>query len=106
MTEEQALETAPIEKSTKPAKPAVKKHKITLQESDEGPLSNLLSSLKERGVRNPDLSQVVNAAFDKMDETFWEEQLEELTPLEVRVQEAMEDPEMRQKLMDLLNKPV
>ena len=83
---------------------AAKKIKVTLQEDTDGPLALLVNSLKERGVRNPDLGQVIQSALNSMADEFWQEQLEALTPLEVRVQEAMEDPQMRAKLVELLNK--
>ncbi len=83
-------------------KSELKKVRLTLEEPDDGPLSTLTNQLKDRGIKAPDLAPVVQEALAQMSEKWWAEKLDDLTPLEWKVQAALENPEMREKLMSLL----
>lgn len=80
----------------------LKKIRLTLEEEESGPLHTYMNKLKERGVKNPDVSRLVANAFKEQPESWWDAQLEEETPLEWRVQAALENPELRDKLVSLL----
>lgn len=102
------LETneAPVDDASRKgasSKNAVKKIRLNLQEEENGPLNTLQNSLRDRGLKNYDLSEVVSEALGTIPEEWWKEKLEELTPLEWKVQEALDNPEMREKLMSLLD---
>lgn len=82
--------------------PSTKKIRLIIEEPDNGPLSLLTTQLKERGLKVPDFGIIVQEALGKMDEEWWKQKLEDLTPLEWKVQAALENPDMRDKLMSLL----
>mgnify|MGYP003683321567 CR=1 FL=1 len=84
------------------AKSAMKKIRLNLQEVEDGPLNTMLNSLRDRGLKNYDLSETVSEALATIPEDWWKEKLEDLTPLEWKVQAALENPEMREKLVSLL----
>jgi predicted TIM-barrel fold metal-dependent hydrolase len=79
-----------------------KKVRLTIEETEEGRLTSLMNTLKDRGVKNPDLGHVVAEALATIPEPWWEEKLDELTPLEWKVQAALDNPDMREKLVTLL----
>ncbi|SMF32824.1 hypothetical protein [Pseudobacteriovorax antillogorgiicola] len=83
-------------------KPTMKKIRLNLQEPDDGPLNTLQNKLKDRGLKNYDLSETVSEALATIPKEWWDEKLEELTPLEWKVQAALDNPEMREKLVSLL----
>ena len=83
-------------------KSAMKKIRLNLQEAEDGPLNTLQNSLKDRGLKNFDLSETVSEAIATIPEEFWKEKLEALTPLEWKVQAALDNPEMRERLVSLL----
>lgn len=89
--------------NTKAPEAAAKKIRITLLETEDGPLTRLQNKLKERGLKNIDLGEIVSEALGTVDETFWDEKINALTPLEFRLQAALDNPEMKQKLIDLLD---
>ena len=84
------------------SKPSVKRIRLALNEAETGPLTTLSEALKERGLKNYDLSDTVSEALATIPESFWKEKLEELTPLEWKIQAALDNPEMREKLVSLL----
>lgn len=83
-------------------KAEVKKIRLTLEEAEDGRLTTLTNQLKDRGIKTPDLAPLVSEALEQMSDEWWAEKLEELTPLEWKVQAALENPDMREKLMSLL----
>ena len=85
------------------AKPVARKIRLTVVEDDGGPLSQMLDTLKERGLKNYDLSEVVAEALQTIPESFWKAKLDDLTPLEWKIQAALDNPEMREKLVSLLD---
>ncbi len=84
------------------AKTASKRIRLTIVEEDTGPLTQLSEKLKERGLKNYDLSDTVAEALATIPDTFWMEKLEALTPLEWKIQAALDNPDMREKLVSLL----
>ena len=53
-------------------------------------------------MKNFDVPNFITEALNQINPQFWEEKLEELTPLEYKVSEALSNPEMREKLSSLL----
>lgn len=82
--------------------PSLKKIRLTLEEAEDGPLHQLQAKLKDRGIKNPDLGETVSEALATISEDWWAEKVEELTPLEWKLQAALENPELREKLVSLL----
>ena len=79
------------------------KLKLVLAEPVDSPLNRFQQSLRERGVKNIDLNPIVSEALSQVPESWWDQRLDELTPMEFKLQQAMEDPEMREKIIALLN---
>ena len=95
-----------IEDQKKPETPENKtalKTRAMLTTAEEHPLSNLLIEMKKRGVKNFDASSLVLDAINTLEDGWWEEKLEDLTPLEYKISSALTDPEMREKLTQLLS---
>ena len=84
------------------SKAPTKKVRLVLSVEDESRINILVEGLKQRGLKNYDLSDVVGEALETIEEDWWREKLEELTPLEWKIQAALENPEMREKLVSLL----
>lgn len=93
---------AALRKGGAAAKTASKRIRLTIVEEETGPLTQLSEKLKERGLKNHDLSDIVAEALATIPESFWKDKLEELTPLEWKIQAALDNPEMREKLVSLL----
>ncbi len=77
--------------------------KLLLNMENEHPLSVFQNELKIRGIKNVDLNEFVVLALSQVPAAWWQTRIEELTPLEYRVNNALSDPNLRQKLSDLLN---
>lgn len=84
------------------AEPSLKKIRLTLEEAEDGPLHTIQAKLKERGLKHLDLSDIVSAALATVPEAWWSEKIDELTPFEWKLQAALENPELREKLVSLL----
>lgn len=102
VNEEEAVTEQSSERKGAASKAPMKKIRLNLQEAEDGPLSMLQDSLKNRGLKNYDLSETVAEALATIPKEWWSEKLEELTPLEWKVQAALDNPEMREKLVSLL----
>ncbi len=81
--------------------PAIKS-KLLLTLSPEHPLSQFQNEMKVRGVRDYDINDIVQIALQEVSAEWWKSKIEELTPLEYRVNSALSDPQMREKLSELL----
>lgn len=99
-------------KKTSPEQPAstpspkgeeLKKTRLVLEEAIDSPLNHLQNTLKDRGVKNLDLNGLVCEALAQVPEEWWETKIEELTPLKFKLDAALEDPKMREKLISLLD---
>lgn len=84
------------------AKSNLKKIRLTIEEPEDGRLHTFMNVLKDRGVRNPDLGVIISEALETVSEDWWNNKIEELTPLEWKVQAALENPDLREKLVNLL----
>ena len=81
---------------------STKTTKLLLTSSAEHPFSMFQNELKTRGIRNLDLNEFVVAALAEVPQSWWAERIEELTPLEYRVNSALSNPDLRAKLSELL----
>lgn len=84
------------------AKSQLKKIRLTIEEAEDGRLHTFMNALRDRGVKSPDLGVLVAEALATVDENWWSNKVEELTPLEWKVQAALENPDLREKLVTLL----
>ncbi len=81
---------------------STKTTKLLLTSPAEHPFSVFQNELRIRGVRNFDLNDFVVYALAQLPEEWWSERIEELTPLEFRVNNALSNPDLRAKLSELL----
>lgn len=79
------------------------KVKVMMTVSGDHALSSFLNSLKSRGVKNPNLGELILDALSTLEEDWWKDKLDELTPLEYRVKQALSNPESRERLASFLN---
>lgn len=82
---------------------STKTTKLLLTSSAEHPFSIFQNEIKTRGIRNVDLNEFVVAALNEVPQSWWFDRIEELTPLEYRVNSALSNPDLRAKLSELLN---
>ncbi|MCX6130952.1 MAG: hypothetical protein NTX25_18080 [Proteobacteria bacterium] len=82
---------------------ASKKIRLTLQEDDNVLLSQFQIALKDRGIKGVELSDIIAEALATVPKEWWDAKLEELTPFEYKLHAALENPELRAKLMSLLD---
>lgn len=80
----------------------LKKIRVTIEEDETGPIHTFMNQLKDRGVKNPDIASLLLNALKSQPKEWWDSQLDAETPLEWKVQAALENPEMRDKLVNLL----
>ena len=100
MQQETSKETKTPNKSGNDVKELKTKMLLSLPQSH--PFSHLQLELRRRGLKNLDLNAIMEEIFSQMPSSWWEEKLDTLTPLEYKVSQAMESPEMREKFKDLL----
>lgn len=79
-----------------------KKLRLTILEDEQSNLFAFQTALKDRGLKNFELSDIVAEALATVPKEWWDAKIEELTPLEWKLHAALENPEMRAKLMSLL----
>ena len=89
-------------KKPKVAKSQASKVKINLTSPEEHPLTSFLSETKKRGVKNFDINEFFIEALDQVPSQWWQDKIDSLTPLEYKISAALANPEMREKLTDLL----
>tara|TARA_B100002051_G_C16185714_1_gene369526 strand:- start:159 stop:482 length:324 start_codon:yes stop_codon:yes gene_type:complete len=80
------------------------KTRIMLKVTPTHPFGKFQSSLKERSIKITDMASLLSEALNEVPQTWWENKIEELTPLEFRVSEALSNPLLREKLSKLLEK--
>ena len=78
------------------------KIKLNLNAPDDHPLGDFLAEVKKRGIKNFDLNEFIIEATNKVPSEWWQEKIDSMTPLEFKINEALANPEMREKLTDLL----
>ncbi len=80
-----------------------KKLRLAITEDEQSHLFQFQQTLKERGVKNYELGDIVAEALATVPKEWWDAKIDEVTPLEWKLHAALENPEMREKLMSLLN---
>jgi hypothetical protein len=80
-----------------------KKIRLTLVEDDNAALAQFQTALKDRGVKGIELSDIITEALATIPQEWWDAKIEELTPFEYKLHAALGNPEMRAKLMSLLD---
>ena len=103
MSEEMSEEKKGAEKKRKGAETAGKKIRLALPESEDNPLTMFQREIRNRGIKSFDLSEIVMEALAEVGDEWWKDKLESLTPLEYKLQAALENPDMREKLISILN---
>lgn len=104
MVESSATDVAINSKAGKRAKndDAAGKLKLVLNVGADHWLNRFQDQCKVRGIKNIEISDVLLEALAQVPDHFWENKIEELTPLEYRINAALSDPNMREKLQELL----
>ena len=74
------------------------KLKLQLDIEDTHPLAKTYNQLKDRGVKSPDVTELIISALEQVSDAWWKERVEEMIPLDIKVQEALKNPKMREKL--------
>ena len=92
----------PVKRQSAKKQDELKKLRITLEEPEDGRLHSFMTKLRDRGIKSPDLGALISEALAELSDSWWEAKLEEMTPLEWKVQAALENPELREKLVSLL----
>lgn len=90
-----------IVKETKESKKD-SKLKITLPDAPEHPFYQFVEELKFRRIKNLDLGELILEGLSNVDESWWKKKIDQLTPLEFRVDVALADPSLRDKLTEFL----
>ena len=78
------------------------KTKLNLTMPEDHPFSHLQTELKRRGLKHLDLNEFLGEVFEQIPAKWWEDKLDEMTPLEYKVSQALADPQMRKKFNELL----
>jgi phosphoribosyl-ATP pyrophosphohydrolase len=79
-----------------------RKLRLSLVEDESSALFHFQNALKDRGIKNLELSDIIVEALATVPQEWWDAKLEELTPLEWKLHAALGNPEMRAKLLSLL----
>ncbi len=102
MTLDQNVETSDTMLKNEPTKKTSQKIKALFEVEIEHPINRFQEKCRQRGIKITDLSEILLEAINQTDESWWDDKLESLTPLEYRVSAALADPSMREKLQELL----
>tara|TARA_Y100000996_G_scaffold358389_1_gene300008 strand:+ start:86 stop:484 length:399 start_codon:yes stop_codon:yes gene_type:complete len=78
------------------------KTKLVLSTLPDHPLSLFQAEVKKRNIKEVNLNDIILEAINQLPSTWWEGKIDNLTPLEYKVQEALKSPDMREKLESLL----
>jgi hypothetical protein len=100
---EDVMESKPAT-PVKTAKPMKLKLNLTIEE--DHPFFGFLNEVKERKIQELDPADFILEVFANLDGDFWNHELEKRTPLEYKLQQALTNPEMREKLSVILQKEV
>ncbi|MAF89830.1 MAG: hypothetical protein CL674_01055 [Bdellovibrionaceae bacterium] len=79
------------------------KIRVDLNEGNKELFENLEKAMNERGVKTIDKSHVVNAALDKMKQSFWTQMEEDFTPLDWKIKVALGDAKGRKDIEKIVN---
>lgn len=96
--------TSKNQKAAKPSDASQKENRLKLQLSLDGdhPLANFCNEIKKRGIKDVEMNHFILEALKEVPTHWWDMQLDQVTPLEYRVNMALNDPAMREKLSKLL----
>ena len=78
------------------------KLRLILTVPPEHELNWLQAEFKRRGIQKADLGEIVTDALAQVPRSWWAQKVDDLTPLEFKVQQALENPSLREKLTALL----
>ncbi|MCB9229927.1 MAG: hypothetical protein H6618_09970 [Deltaproteobacteria bacterium] len=95
-------ESSSAKKKHKSQASQLTKTRCVISSSADHPFCQFMNQLRDRGVRQFDPGEFIGEILDSMSDQFWKEQLEKRTPLEFRINAALADPNMREKLTTLL----
>lgn len=87
----------------KGANQANKKSKLVITLPSDAPVVLVAQTLKERGAKI-EVGDLICEALAEVPEEWWEQKKEQLTPLEFKIQQALKDPVMRDRLQSFLLK--
>lgn len=81
-----------------------KKVKISFDESEmPAGLSALVSKIREMGVKDVNVSEIILLALNLLTEEQWKELEAQYTPIELRIKAALNNPNTKDKLLELLS---
>ena len=101
----ESQETKPVSKAkAKKAKTGNDelKLRLVLNAPEEHPFAQFISEIKQRGVKNFEPGEFILKTLAEFPQEWWDEKIESLTPLEFKINKALSDPDMREKLTMLL----
>ena len=78
------------------------KLRLVLNAPESHPFAQFLNQIKQRGVKSFDPGEFILKTLAEFPEEWWNERIEGLTPLEFKINKALSDPDMREKLTMLL----
>ncbi|NRA45652.1 MAG: hypothetical protein HRU09_11910 [Oligoflexales bacterium] len=78
------------------------KLRLVLNAPEGHPFPQFLNEIKQRGVKSFDPGEFILKTLAEFPDEWWEEKIEGLTPLEFKINKALSDPDMREKLTMLL----
>ena len=87
----------------KGASQASKRSKLVITLPSDAPVVLVAQALKERGAKI-ELGDLIREALAEVPDAWWEQKKEQLTPLEFKIQQALKDPVMRDRLQSFLLK--
>ena len=79
-----------------------KRMRVTLSEEAGTRFRQIKESLAARGLKDFDLSQVLDRALEKLGDGFSHEVIEEFTPLEYLLEQALKDSKQRKEIEKVL----
>lgn len=65
-------------------------------------VTDFIATLKTRGIKDYNLGDIFSEALKEVKDSFWDKKLEELTPLQWKLNAALTNPELKDKLLALL----
>ncbi|MFK7823205.1 MAG: hypothetical protein AB8G05_03555 [Oligoflexales bacterium] len=92
---------AKSKKANKPSNDELKL-RLILNAPEGHPFAQFLNQIKQRGVKNFEPGEFILKTLEEFPEEWWNDKIEGLTPLEFKINKALSDPDMREKLTMLL----
>lgn len=101
-SEQQEAKPVAKGKAKKPKASDELKLRLMLNAPEDHPFAQFISEIKKRGVKNFEPGEFILKTLAEFPEEWWNETIEALTPLEFKINKALSDPDMREKLTMLL----